>query len=278
MRGMRKRRKIWAAVLSAVLVPQIGLAAELAVTKAPSQPAYDWTIIVGAEARVEPLFMGSNRDVVRPFPIFDVRAFGTPERFRGPLDGVDYALLEEGHLRVGPVAQLKPGRREHDSAALQGLGDIPWAVEAGAFAEYWWVPWLRTRTEVRQGINGHHGAVSDVVADAVIPLGSQLTLSAGPRISFSSAGATRPYFGITAAQSAASGLPIFDPKGGVRWYGAGTQARYRWTAEWAMHAFIEYERLAGDTANSPLVEQRGSVNQKTIGFGVTRSINMKTFW
>ena len=259
-------------------VPHIGSAAELAITKAPAPPAYDWTIIVGAEARVEHLFMGSNRDVVRPFPIVDVRSFGTPERFRGPLDGIDYALLDQGNLRVGPVAQLKPGRREGDSAALKGLGNIPWAVEAGAFAEYWWVPWLRSRTEIRQGINGHQGIVSDVVVDAVIPLGPQLTLSGGPRISLASAGATRPYFGISAAQSAASGLPVFDPRGGVRWYGAGTQARYRWTAEWATHAFIEYERLAGDSANSPLVEQRGSVNQKTIGIGVTRSIDMKSFW
>ena len=275
---MSKRRTIWAALLSTVLIPQIGSAAELAVTKAPTQPAYDWTVIVGAEARVEPLFMGSNRDVVRPFPIVDVRAFGTPERYRGPLDGVDYAVIDEGKLRVGPVAQLKPGRREHDSAALRGLGNIPWALEAGAFAEYWWVPWLRTRTELRQGINGHHGTVSDMVADAVIPISPQLTLSAGPRVSFASSGATRPYFGITAAQSSVSGLPSFDPKGGVRWYGAGTQARYRWTSEWATHAFIEYERLAGDTASSPLVEQRGSARQTMVGVGVTRSINMKSFW
>src|SRR3954463_10613894 len=52
MRGMRIRRKIWAALLGAVLVPQIGSAAELAFNKAPSQPAYDWTVVVGAEARV----------------------------------------------------------------------------------------------------------------------------------------------------------------------------------------------------------------------------------
>jgi outer membrane protein len=275
---MIERHTIWGAMLAAVLIPRVGSAADLDLSRAAPQPAYDWTILVGAEVRAEPVFLGSKQDVFRAFPIFDARPFGTPERFHGPLDGVDYALIEQRDLRIGPVAQLKPSRRESGDAALQGLGNVPWALEAGAFAEYWWVPWLRTRTEIRQGINGHNGVVSDVLVDAVVPIGPQLTVSGGPRVSFASAGALRPYFGITAAQSAASGLPIFDPKAGTRWYGAGTQARYHWTAEWATHVFIEYERLAGDAASSPLVEQRGAANQKTIGFGVTRSIDIKSFW
>lgn len=90
--------------------------------------------------------------------------------------------------------------------------------------------------------------------------------------------ATSPYFGINAAQSAASGLPLFDAKGGVRSVGAGTQARYFWTPQFATHAFLEYERLTGDAAGSPLVEQRGTPNQLTIGFGATHSFDIKSPW
>jgi len=42
--------------------------------------------------------------------------------------------------------------------------------------------------------------------------------------------------------------------------------------------FVEYERLSGEPADSPLVTQKGSPDQVTIGFGVTRSFDIKTPW
>jgi MipA family protein len=245
----------------------------------PPATAYDWTITVGAEGRVEPIFQGSNDYTVRPYPIFDLRRYGTPERFRGPRDGIGIGLIDIGNLQLGPVGQFRMTRRESDDpSALHGLGNVPWAVEIGGFAEYWWVPWLRSRAEVRQGFNGHHGLVADLTADAVVPVNPQLTLSGGPRLTLASTAATSPYFSIDAAQSAASGLPVYDARGGVRSVGAGAQARYFWTPQWATHGFVEYERLSDDAANSPLVTQRGSANQVTIGFGATRAFDIKQPW
>ncbi len=87
-----------------------------------------------------------------------------------------------------------------------------------------------------------------------------------------------PYFSIDAAQSAASGLPVYQASGGLYSYGAGTQARYFWTPQWSALAFVEYERLAADAANSPLVTERGSPNQVTVGLGVTYSFAMQPLW
>ena len=47
-------------------------------------PAADWTVTIGGEARLEPIFQGFKRDLVLPYPILAVRRFGTPEPFRGP--------------------------------------------------------------------------------------------------------------------------------------------------------------------------------------------------
>ncbi len=233
---------------------------------------------MGAEGRLEPMFQGSTREVFRPYPIFDVRRAGTPERFHAPRDGLGISLLEWGSFQAGPVGQLRRARKESDDSALRGLGDLRAAIELGAFAEYWWAPWLRTRGEVRQGFGGHHGVIGDLFLDAVVPVTPQLVLSGGPRATFATTQATRPYFSIDMVQSAASGLPGFDARGGLRSIGAGTQARYHWTPEWATHAFVEYERLTGDAANSPLVAQRGSVDQVTIGAGVSYSFDIKRFW
>ena len=72
--------------------------------------------------------------------------------------------------------------------------------------------------------------------------------------------------------------PPYTAGGGIYSYGAGAQARYFWNPQFATHVFVEYERLTGDAANSPLVVQRGSPNQFTYGAGVTYSFDMPGLW
>jgi len=268
-----------AILIAALWISAAARAADTAISSGVlPPPASDWTITIGAEGRLEPAFQGSRHDLWRPYPLFDLRRVGTPERFRSPRDGAGIALFEAGNFQLGPVGQLRSGRSEANEPALRGLGRVRWTVEAGIFAEYWWVPWLRSRAEVRQGFGGHHGIVSDLMLDAVIPVTGQLTMSGGPRVTFASTRATSPYFDINALQSALSGLPMFNARGGVHSFGVGTQARYRWTPQWATHAFVEYERLTGDAAKSPLVVQRGSANQLTFGLGATHSFDIQGFW
>lgn len=265
--------------IAAATVPVAASAADMDPRFKAPPSAYDWTITVGIEGKVEPIFLGSKDFTVRPNPLFDIRRYGTPERFRAPRDGISFALIEGSNFQIGPVGQIRIGRRESDDrAALHGLGNVPWAGEIGAFAEYWFVPWLRARAEVRQGVTGHHGLVADLTADAVVPVTRQLTLSGGPRATLVTAAANRPYFSIDDIQSIASGLPVYSAGGGLRSVGAGAQARYFWTPQWATHVFVEYDRLTDDAADSPLVTQRGSPNQLTIGFGVTRSFDIKQPW
>ena len=243
-----------------------------------AKSASDWTITLGAEGRVMPEFQGATSSTFRPVPIFRIRRAGSKDRFRSAFDGFSLALLDTGRFAVGPTAKFRYRREEGDSDSLRGLGNVDWTLEVGAFAEFWATDWLRTRAELRQGIGGHHGLVADLSADIVQPVTSQLTLSGGPRLTLSSASAVSPYFDITAAQSAASGLPVYDAGGGLSSYGVGAQARYAWTPQWASHVFVEYSRLAGDVANSPLVAQRGSRDQIQVGIGTTYSFDVPGLW
>ena len=241
-------------------------------------PTSDWIVTIGIEARVLPKFEGASSSMLRPFPILRVRKADEPDQFRSARDGLSFAILDAGAFKLGPVAKLRFGRKESDDNNLRGLGDVNWAFEAGAFAEYWPAQWLRTRAEVRQGFGGHHGVVSDLMIDGIYKATPQLTLSAGPRLTVGTAASTSPYFSVTAAQAALSGLPVYDARGGLRSYGAGTQATYAFTRQWSGEVFLEYERLAGDAANSPLVVQRGSRDQLQVGMGVTYSFSMPGLW
>ena len=234
----------------------------------------DWTITIGIEPRVLPNYEGSSNYRMLPFPLFDIRPAGTPARFRGPRDGASIGILETDQFRIGPTLKLRLPR--HEDASTQGLGDVAWAWEAGLFAEYWPTKFLRGRIELRRGFGGHHGFVADVMGDVVVPVTQQLTLSGGPRVTFSDTKAMAPYYTVTPEQSALSGLPAYDARGGLRSYGAGVQARYEWSPRWATHIFFEYERLAGDAANAPLVTMRGSRDQMQVGMGVTYSFDWST--
>jgi outer membrane protein len=238
----------------------------------------DWTVTIGVEGRMLPTFEGSDRYTFLPFPLFDLRQAGTAPKFRSARDGFGFGFIDTGRFRAGPSFKVKLPRRESDDSALRGLGNVDFTLEAGAFAEFWIVPWLRTRAELRQGFGGHHGVVGDLLADVVVPMTSQLTFSGGPRLTMASAAAVSPYFSVTAAQSAASGLPVYDAGGGIYSYGAGFQARYQWSPQWANSVFVEYARLASEAGDSPVVTLRGSRDQVQVGIGLTYSFDMRALW
>src|SRR5258708_37810357 len=168
---MRGRRAAIAAFVAALSAPTVASAGESdGRAYVPPASPYDWTVTLGVEGREEPLFQGSSRERLRPYPIFAVRRYGTTEPFRGPRDGLDAALIDEGTYQVGPIGQFVWSQREQaNSPVVRSLGNVPWAAEVGIFAQYWWVPWLRTRTEVRQGFNGHHRTLSDFTRGAAVP-------------------------------------------------------------------------------------------------------------
>jgi len=204
--------------------------------------------------------------------VFSLRPEGKTARFRSIRDSSGIALFQSNGFFFGPVGRFQRARKEGDhSDQLHGLGDVDWALEAGFFAEYWFADWFRTRAEVRRGFNGHEGFVGDLFADFIAPLGEKWSVSGGPRLSLADTDALRPYFGIDAVQSAASGLSAFDPKGGLKSVGVGGQVQYQFNKHWASRAYLEYERLLGDAATSPLVTERGAPNQVTFGVGLSYS-------
>ena len=235
----------------------------------------NWTASIGIGGEYRPDFQGSKNWMLIPVPIFSIRRAGTTAEFRGPRDSASIALLDFGDLRAGPAAKFVAARKSADHSELNGLGDVKAAFELGGFAEYYPVDWLRLRSELRQGIGGHKGTVADVSADFIVPLIDRLTISAGPRFTWKSTKAVAPYFGVDAVQSLASGLPVFDPKGGAYSVGFGSQVSYRINPHWEVHAYVEYEKLLGDAANSPLVRLRGSSNQTTVGLGASYSFDFK---
>jgi MipA family protein len=235
----------------------------------------NWTVMIGAEGQYSPDFEGANHSLFSPVPIFSIRRAGSVDQFRSPRDNASIALIDFGDLRVGAVGKFVSSRKASSYSELSGLGDVKAAFELGGFIEYFPVSWFRVRNETREGFGGHQGVVSDFSADFIVPVTRAITVSAGPRFTLESTKAVSPYFGIDAVQAMATGLPVFDAKGGAQSAGAGAQVKYRINPQWEVHSYIEYDRLLGDAAKSPLVTARGSVNQTTVGIGASYSFDFK---
>ncbi len=285
----------FALVLFVVIAPGLAAAADLP-QQAPPPPtaptAYapavpDWIVTIGAEARIIPAFPGASDKKLgwSALPLFSIRQAGTPPDFFGPRDSFSFGIINTPMFQFGPALQFVNRRKASDDAELNGLADVDYAAQVGAFANFWPVSWLRLRGEVRQGIGGETGVTGDVFLDAVVPVG-QWTISAGPRVTLQTTAATSPYFSITAAQAIAANtlqpglgtLTAYNAGGGLYSYGAGTQLQYTFNPTWTAHAFVEYQRLTDSAADSPLVTQRGSPNQLTYGLGATYSFNMHPLW
>lgn len=235
----------------------------------------NWTVMIGAEGRYRPDFVGANHSLFSPVPIFSIRRAGSVDQFRSPRDNASIALIDFGDLRAGPAGKFVSSRKASSHSELYGLGDVKSAFELGGFIEYFPVDWFRVRNETRQGFGGHQGVVSDFSADFIVPVTRAITVSAGPRFTWESTKAVSPYFSVDAVQAMATGLSVFDAKGGAHSVGVGAQVKYRINPQWEVHSYVEYDRLLGDAAKSPLVTARGSVNQTTVGIGASYSFDFK---
>jgi outer membrane protein len=249
-------------------------ASDIAVPPAPPAPS-GWIITIGGDARAVPRYMGSNAFAMVPAPYFDIRRPQSPEGFHAPRDGIGIALFDNGVFAMGPVGSLIWQRKQTDSSSLNGLGNVGYTYEVGGFLDYWAVRWLRMRVEALQAFGSANGMIANFAVDAVVPLSPALTLSGGARARVVGSGVESPYFSITRAQSITSGLPVFNAGGGWQAFGAGTQLKYRFNPTWATYGLVEYDKLVGATASSPIVTgPGGSSNQWTFGAGLTYSFAM----
>jgi MipA family protein len=242
-----------------------------------SETASDgWMVTIGAWTFAQPGFEGSDELAFGIRPIANIRRRGTREWLSLPTDHGGATLFSTSNFRVGPSLKFIQKREDSDHAALRGLGPVDWALEVGAFAEFWPTESFRTRIELRRGFNGHEGFVVDLSADGVRRLGESWTATAGPRFSLADGEYMNTYFSVSPPQAVPSGLAPFDAKGGLKSAGLGASLTYQWTPQIATTTFIEYARLLGDAASSPIVKYRGSPDQLTIGIGVKYTFSIGT--
>lgn len=262
--------------VSRPLLAAVALSAlsSVAAAEQPGQPPKegDWDIQLGAVAMYQPDYEGSDDYEVSPLPFLMVN-YRDLVFLRGPMLGVN-ALTFQGptprdKLQMGPLVRYEFGRDEGDNDDLRGMGDIDGAVELGAFITYDIGPWSTGLTLFRDVSDSHDGLTAKLEAGHKLTLGPKLMLRTEISTTWADDNYTETFFGVTASQSARSGMRQFRPEGGFKNAGITVDLDYDVTEDWGVTARLGYERLLGDAADSPLVEDRGSADQFNTGLMVS---------
>lgn len=227
--------------------------------------AGNWYLKVGGAILHAPKFEGASGRVLSFQPLVSLGKHGPAARFTSRNDNISLALVDNGGFRAGVAGKFIWGRDEATDSRLRGLSPVKFGGEAGVFAEVYPTDFARLRAEVRHGLRSHNGVVVDVAADAFFDITQDVRISGGPRMTWASARYHEAYFGVDAAESAASGLRQYSPGSGFKSLGLGGAVTWKATDQLETSLFAEYSRLMGPAGKSSLVEQRGSKNQFTLG-------------
>ncbi|WP_416409681.1 MipA/OmpV family protein [Agrobacterium rosae] len=218
----------------------------------PQQTEPKWGLIVGAGAMYEPEYEGGKDFKVSPVPAIIITY---DDWLTIDPRGVSVRVLEHNGFSLAGKVGYEMGRDEDDADRLRGLGDIDFAATVGAKAAYKWEA-LEVYAEVDQTIDGSESLIGKFGAEFTAPVTERFIVAAGVSATVANDKHMQSYFGVTAAQSAASGLSQYDAGSGLKRVDVTASATYMLTENWLLRGEAGVGFLMGDAADSPIVEEK----------------------
>ena len=218
----------------------------------------EWRTVLGVAADTQPVYAGADAYRVQGGPVINIQY--SDIAFLSTGDGLGVNFLRGDHYRVGAAIAYDRGRIERDDYTnLRGMGNINPAPVAKLFATYVLskkFP-LILRVDARQLLGGADGTVGD--AGLYIPLpgsSKKFVMFAGPSVTFGSHHYLQSEYGVSPAQSLASGHPVFDAHAGMASVGVGFSATRLITNHLLLNVDAAVDELKGSPDISPLTESR----------------------
>jgi outer membrane scaffolding protein for murein synthesis (MipA/OmpV family) len=227
-----------------------------------------WSVVVGAGGGYAPDYEGSDDYELQPFPFVSI-VYDDFVFINGTSIGLN--LLNYEGLKAGPIARYGFGRDEDDNNALDGLGDVDDSIEVGGFVSYGIGIWSAGLTAEQDVGGSHEGLVGEASTGVSVPLSDNLKSSLEGSATWASSDYVDTYFGISAKQSARSGLEQFDADAGFKDVAVTLGLDYMFTESIGISGRAQYKRLLNDAADSPIVDDKGSADQFFGGLFLTYS-------
>lgn len=222
-----------------------------------------WDIRLGTGFEREPTYQGSDAGDTEAdlFAIIAYRANWGNLFFSG--DGLGFSRMLTERFGLQLELEAEDTREIDDDHRLIGLGNQDEELELEVIGNWFFGPWsLGTSVALASGDKG-----------TVWFLGGKRTwrfandrlfMTLGADLSGSNENNQQTDFGVTAAQSLASGFDEYSPGGGLKSFGLNLGAEYQLNQRWFLRGELDLERLLDDVADSPIVFDDNNIE---VGFG-----------
>ena len=232
-------------------------------TAAASAAVWAWEGAFGPLATLSPQYSGSAARKTTIVPGFYLRygrisvsnasGFVTRRNKDDVFRGLGLDLKEDDRLRLNVALRLDNGRRSSDSSALAGIADVRRTIRARTSLTYAFDGGWKAAAGWGADLLGRGGGnVLDAGVSHDRRVGEATTWSVSAGLSLADGRYMRSYYGITEAESTASGRPAYTPGAGLRDLSLGMGWRSeldpRWVALWGGSV----GRVLGPAARSPL--------------------------
>lgn len=213
-----------------------------------------------------PKFEGSDDYQTLPVPIGGFR-WRNVSLDNGALK---MTLADVSGGRFGLVASYRPGREEKDAPELRGIGDVDDAVDLGGFAQLN-LGAISLEARATYDVAGEGGTSAVTTAAYRAQMTPRTMFIPSIRASWADGDYMNAVFGLSDRQSAASGLEAYSPGSGLKDLGAAFTVVHALTNRWVLTGSTGYTRLSDKAADSPIVREAGSRDQRYAILGATYS-------
>jgi MipA family protein len=227
-------------------------------------PQSDWNFVLGGGGGFNPDYEGSNDYTFSPIPMVSA-SYKNYVFVNGPSARVNFLGLlgDDFPVMAGVSAGLGGGRKHSANKALDNLGDIDSGLDVGGFVGSQLGP-IQLGMELSKEVGDKRdGMYANFTLGYMQPIGDQFAVNLGVSAGWADQNWMQEYYGVTSAQSVASGYTKYDGKAGFKSVGIMAGADYMITEHITLGLNVGYTKLLDNAANSPIVKDQGSSNQYT---------------
>jgi outer membrane protein len=205
-------------------------------------------VVLGGGAAATPAYQGADDYRLTPFPAVDIKKGWFFANLR---NGVGIEPIDTEMVTVGAGAVFMQGYRKRD--VPDGIDKLSSGAGVRLFATVRAAGFVATIGTSKGISGGTEGMIADASLSYPIEITSRFKLMPTIGAIWANRKHNDGYFGVTAAESLASGLPQFDAVSGFKDVSAALTASYRLTDRITLSATGTATSLLGPVKDSPLV-------------------------
>lgn len=217
----------------------------------PTSSAAEWRVSAGVGAFEWRKYPGGRDSRTVLLPLVDI-TYGN-WFFANLSEGIGANFVNTPRWRLGiaVVPELEQ-RKESDDGRLRGLGDVDRTARLRLTGARTW-DWLTLRARVGQDALGRDaGTLVDVDLLGRAQPSADLSIVGEIGTTWADTEYMRTFFGVSDAQSRASGLPTFEAKRGIRDAHLALGGSYTFARAWTASVRFGAARLHSSAQRSPI--------------------------